>query len=182
MTSPAPRGPCEPRLPGRYVGIDDEAQQAAIGEAVAAAAARQPGRGRPVAIVAYAGSGRHRAGADAASDRTRILAALDRLEAGGSTAGAEGIRQAYALAERDFDPKGVNRVILATDGDFNVGHHRSGPAEGLYRGGADEGRLSVRARLWHGQLQRCADADAGAERQWRRRLHRHAERGTQRRW
>jgi Ca-activated chloride channel family protein len=41
--------------------------------------------------------------------------------AGGSTAGAEGIRQAYALAERNFDAESVNRVILATDGDFNVG-------------------------------------------------------------
>ena len=43
------------------------------------------------------------------------------LGAGGSTAGAEGIRQAYALAERNLDPRGINRVILATDGDFNVG-------------------------------------------------------------
>jgi Ca-activated chloride channel family protein len=74
-----------------------------------------------VAIVTYAGQAGTVLEPTPASDRTRILAALDRLEAGGSTAGAEGIRQAYALAERDFDPKGVNRVILATDGDFNVG-------------------------------------------------------------
>jgi Ca-activated chloride channel family protein len=46
---------------------------------------------------------------------------IDGLGAGGSTAGAEGIRQAYNLAEANFDSKGVNRVILATDGDFNVG-------------------------------------------------------------
>ena len=46
---------------------------------------------------------------------------IERLEAAGSTAGGEGIRQAYALAERNFDAAGVNRVILATDGDFNVG-------------------------------------------------------------
>ena len=74
-----------------------------------------------VAIVAYAGQAGTVLEPTPASDRTRILAALDRLEAGGSTAGAEGIRQAYALAERDYDPRGVNRVILATDGDFNVG-------------------------------------------------------------
>jgi Ca-activated chloride channel family protein len=49
------------------------------------------------------------------------MAALDRLQAGGSTAGAEGIRQAYALAQSGFKEDGVNRVILATDGDFNVG-------------------------------------------------------------
>ena len=74
-----------------------------------------------VAIVAYAG----RAGTvlmpTAASDKTKILGALERLEAGGSTAGGEGIRQAYVLAEQNFDADGVNRVILATDGDFNVG-------------------------------------------------------------
>ncbi len=46
---------------------------------------------------------------------------MENLSAGGSTAGAEGIRQAYQLAEQNFDKTGVNRVILATDGDFNVG-------------------------------------------------------------
>jgi len=46
---------------------------------------------------------------------------LDNLSAGGSTAGAAGVRQAYALAESNLDKKAVNRVILATDGDFNVG-------------------------------------------------------------
>lgn len=46
---------------------------------------------------------------------------IESFNSGGSTAGAEGIRQAYQLAERNFDKKGVNRVILATDGDFNVG-------------------------------------------------------------
>ena len=56
-----------------------------------------------------------------AKDKARILSALDNLSAGGSTAGAEGIRQAYNLAEMNFDKLGVTRVILATDGDFNVG-------------------------------------------------------------
>ena len=51
----------------------------------------------------------------------RSLAALETLWAEGSTAGAEGIRQAYLLAEQHFVEDGVNRVILATDGDFNVG-------------------------------------------------------------
>ncbi|PTS77577.1 VWA domain-containing protein [Sphingomonas sp. HMWF008] len=74
-----------------------------------------------VAIVAYAGSAGTVLAPTAASEKAAILAALDRLGAGGSTAGAEGIRQAYALAEANLDPRGVNRVILATDGDFNVG-------------------------------------------------------------
>jgi Ca-activated chloride channel family protein len=74
-----------------------------------------------VAIVTYAGNAGTALEPTAASEKSRILGVLERLEAGGSTAGAEGIRQAYALAERNFDPNGVNRVILATDGDFNVG-------------------------------------------------------------
>lgn len=74
-----------------------------------------------VAIVAYAGSAGTVLEPTQAADKNKILAALDRLSAGGSTAGAEGIRQAYQLAERQLDEKGVNRVILATDGDFNVG-------------------------------------------------------------
>ncbi|HKS24466.1 MAG TPA: von Willebrand factor type A domain-containing protein [Thermoanaerobaculia bacterium] len=55
------------------------------------------------------------------SDKDMILAALDKLGAGGSTAGGEGIELAYKLAEESFLPNGNNRVILATDGDFNVG-------------------------------------------------------------
>src|SRR5262249_17826517 len=74
-----------------------------------------------VAIVVYAGNGGAVLEPTPASDTSRILAAVANLEAGGSTAGGEGIRQAYALAERNFDKGAVNRVILATDGDFNVG-------------------------------------------------------------
>jgi Ca-activated chloride channel family protein len=74
-----------------------------------------------VAIVAYAGSAGTVLEPTPASQKATIRAAIHRLGAGGSTAGAEGIRQAYALAERNHDPDGVNRVVLATDGDFNVG-------------------------------------------------------------
>jgi Ca-activated chloride channel homolog len=74
-----------------------------------------------VAIVTYAGNAGTALEPTPASRKGRIRAVIDSLGAGGSTAGAEGIRQAYALAERNFDPKAVNRVILATDGDFNVG-------------------------------------------------------------
>lgn len=74
-----------------------------------------------VAIVTYAGSAGTVLEPTRAADKNKILAALDQLNSGGSTAGAEGIRQAYQLAERNLDKKGVNRVILATDGDFNVG-------------------------------------------------------------
>ena len=74
-----------------------------------------------VAIVTYAGSAGRVLDATPASDQTTILAALDRLGAGGSTAGAEGLELAYATAE-GMDTEGhVTRVLLATDGDFNVG-------------------------------------------------------------
>jgi len=56
-----------------------------------------------------------------AQDKQTILAALNRLQAGGGTAGAQGITLAYQLAEANFKKDAVNRVILATDGDFNLG-------------------------------------------------------------
>jgi Ca-activated chloride channel family protein len=74
-----------------------------------------------VAIVTYAGSAGTALEPTPVSQKHRIRAVIENLGAGGSTAGAEGIRQAYALAEANLDPNGVNRVILATDGDFNVG-------------------------------------------------------------
>jgi Ca-activated chloride channel family protein len=55
------------------------------------------------------------------SEKGKIFAAIAGLGAGGSTAGAQGIQDAYRLAEAHFDKDGVNRIILATDGDFNVG-------------------------------------------------------------
>ena len=74
-----------------------------------------------VAIVAYAGAAGTVIEPTPVSERATIAAALENLWPVGSTAGAEGIRQAYLLAERNFVEGGVNRVILATDGDFNVG-------------------------------------------------------------
>jgi Ca-activated chloride channel family protein len=74
-----------------------------------------------VAIVTYAGNAGTLLEPTKGKDKAKIIAALDGLMAGGSTAGAEGIRQAYQLAELNFDKTGINRVILATDGDFNVG-------------------------------------------------------------
>ena len=74
-----------------------------------------------VAMVVYAGAAGTVLEQTRIRQKGKILAALDKLRAGGSTAGGEGIRKAYALAEENFDPKGVNRVLLATDGDFNVG-------------------------------------------------------------
>lgn len=74
-----------------------------------------------VAIVVYAGAAGTVLEPTPGNEHARILAALDSLRPGGSTAGAEGLRQAYALAEQNFNRNAVNRVIIATDGDFNVG-------------------------------------------------------------
>ena len=84
-----------------------------------------------VAIVVYAGAAGTVLPPTPVAERGRILAALEQLDAGGSTAGAEGIRQAYLLAERHFVEGGVNRVILATDGDFNVGITEPAELEGF---------------------------------------------------
>ena len=74
-----------------------------------------------VSIVVYAGASGVVLPPTAGTDKGEILAALDRLEAGGSTNGGAGIHSAYAMAQKGFVQGGINRVILATDGDFNVG-------------------------------------------------------------
>jgi Ca-activated chloride channel family protein len=74
-----------------------------------------------VAIVVYAGAAGLVLPSTPGTDKDTILAAIERLEAGGSTAGAAGIQLAYEVARQSFLSGGNNRVILATDGDFNVG-------------------------------------------------------------
>ncbi len=74
-----------------------------------------------VAIVVYAGASGLVLPATPGNQKQTILSALERLDAGGSTNGGEGIRLAYAEAKKRFVPGGINRVLLATDGDFNVG-------------------------------------------------------------
>ncbi|TAL38494.1 MAG: VWA domain-containing protein [Alphaproteobacteria bacterium] len=74
-----------------------------------------------VGIVTYAGNAGIALEPTKASEKSKIIAVLNSLQAGGSTAGADGIRTAYELAEKARIKDGNNRVILATDGDFNVG-------------------------------------------------------------
>jgi Ca-activated chloride channel family protein len=83
--------------------------------------ALQLGEQDRVALVVYAGSSGLVLPGTTGDRKTTLLAAIDRLEAGGSTNGGAGIELAYALAKEGFVPGGTNRVILATDGDFNVG-------------------------------------------------------------
>ena len=74
-----------------------------------------------VAIVVYAGSAGLVLPPTPGSDKTKIRSAIENLQAGGSTAGGEGIELAYKTAQQNFVKQGNNRVILCTDGDFNVG-------------------------------------------------------------
>ena len=74
-----------------------------------------------ISIVVYAGASGLVLPSTSGADHGAILAALESLEAGGSTNGGAGIELAYKMAQEAFKKKGINRVILATDGDFNVG-------------------------------------------------------------
>ncbi|WP_114780685.1 vWA domain-containing protein [Botryobacter ruber] len=74
-----------------------------------------------VALVVYAGAAGQVLPPTSGSEKAKIMEAIENLEAGGSTAGGEGIKLAYKIAQQHFIKEGNNRVILATDGDFNVG-------------------------------------------------------------
>ena len=84
-----------------------------------------------VSIVVYAGAAGTVLPATSGSEKMKIKEALDNLQAGGSTAGGQGIELAYKVARENFTAKGNNRVILATDGDFNVGTSSEGELQRL---------------------------------------------------
>lgn len=120
-----------------------------------------------VAIVAYAGSAGEVLAPTPAAERSTILAALERLDAGGSTAGQEGLVQAYATAEAMAREGEISRVILATDGDFNVGIYDPEELEdfiakkrdtgtylsvlGFGRGNLDDATMQALAQTGNGQ-------------------------------
>ena len=84
-----------------------------------------------VAIVVYAGAAGLVLPPTSGADKKKIIEALDKLQSGGSTAGGAGIRLAYQVAKENFNIEGNNRVILATDGDFNIGESSNGAMEHL---------------------------------------------------
>lgn len=84
-----------------------------------------------VAIVVYAGAAGLVLPSTSGGDKKTIIDALENLQAGGSTAGGAGIQLAYAIAKQNFRQGGNNRVILATDGDFNIGESSNGGMERL---------------------------------------------------
>ncbi len=92
-----------------------------------------------VAIVVYAGAAGLVLESTPGNRKNEILSAIANLEAGGSTAGGEGLRLAYATASENFIKGGNNRIILATDGDFNVGESSNGGMERLVEDYRDRG-------------------------------------------
>lgn len=84
-----------------------------------------------VSIVVYAGSAGVVLEPTSGEEKEKIMEAFDQLSAGGSTAGGEGIELAYKLAQQNFIKEGNNRVIIATDGDFNVGSSSDSDMEDL---------------------------------------------------
>lgn len=92
-----------------------------------------------VAIVVYAGAAGLVLPSTSGSDKKKIIEALENLQAGGSTAGGEGIRLAYEIAKENFKKGGNNRVILATDGDFNVGESSNEAMEKLIESKRNDG-------------------------------------------
>jgi Ca-activated chloride channel family protein len=92
-----------------------------------------------VSIVVYAGAAGVVLEPTEARNKSKILAALQRLNAGGSTAGGAGIELAYQLAEQTFNADAVNRIILATDGDFNVGQESNEALKALVERKRDNG-------------------------------------------
>ena len=132
-----------------------------------------------VAIVAYAGAAGVVLEPTPVSERGAIVASLERLGAGGSTAGAEGIREAYRLAARHFVEGGGEPRHPRHRRGLQRRHLRPRCARELHRAQARERGLALGARLRDGQLQRRADAAPRPARQRQRRLHRFALRGAQ---
>jgi Ca-activated chloride channel family protein len=119
-----------------------------------------------IAIVTYAGSAGVVLPATAGNDKTKITAAINSLGSRGSTAGAEGIITAYAIAEKNFIEGGNNRVILGTDGDFNVGISTQEELVKLIEAERDKGVFLTaigvgRGNLNEGMLEQVADHGNG---------------------
>ena len=106
-----------------------------------------------ISIVVYAGAAGTVLPPTSGSQKARVIASLSQLEAGGSTAGGDGIRRAYALARESFMEAGNNRVILATDGDFNVGVSSEGELIDLIEEERDAGVYLTVLAFGTGNLQ-----------------------------
>ncbi len=106
-----------------------------------------------IAITVYAGASGLVLPSTPCSDKQAILSALDRLNSGGSTNGAAGIELAYRTAQKNFIEGGTNRVILATDGDFNVGVTNRGDLTRMIEDKAKQGTFLTVLGFGMGNIQ-----------------------------
>ncbi len=126
----------------------------------------QLGENDQIAIVVYAGASGLVLPSTSCINKAEILSAIEQLRAGGSTNGGAGIQLAYDVATQHFIKNGTNRVILATDGDFNVGVTKENDLIGLIEAKAKSGVfLSVlgfgMGNIKDGNLERLADKGNG---------------------
>jgi Ca-activated chloride channel family protein len=119
-----------------------------------------------VTLVVYAGSAGVVLEPTPGNERAKIEQALNELEAGGSTHGSAGIELAYAKAREAFIKEGVNRVILATDGDFNVGTVDHRALINLIERRAGSRHRADHTRIRERQPRRPPDGATGRPRQW----------------
>ena len=170
----------QPGVPDRHVRLDGFARQAAVGEGVAAATGVR-NCARRTACRSWSTPARPGwCCRPTPGDRQgEILAALDRLEAGGSTNGGDGIRLAYAMAKQAFVQGGVNRVILATDGDFNVGTVDTDALETLVGDQRKSGIALTTLGFGQGNYNDAIGRATGRCRRWQPCLHRQRARGAQ---
>ncbi len=127
---------------------------------------RRLGSDDRIAIVVYAGAAGLMLDSTSCDEPGEIIAAISRLSAGGSTAGAAGIQLAYKVAADNFIKGGINRVILCTDGDFNVGTSSDSELVDLIEDKAKSGvYLTVlgfgRGNLQDGKMEKLADKGNG---------------------
>lgn len=113
---------------------------------------KQLGERDRISLVVYAGNDHVVLAPTPCSKQQKIISAIDSLGAGGSTHASSGIATAYELAEQAFLPKGNNRIVLASDGDFNVGITSRDELQKLVEEKEEIRCLPDRARLWHGKL------------------------------
>ncbi|MGV3708846.1 MAG: YfbK domain-containing protein [Gemmatimonas sp.] len=106
-----------------------------------------------VSLVVYAGAAGLVLPSTSGAKKATIMQAIDRLEAGGSTAGGEGLTLAYRVARENFIREGNNRVILATDGDFNVGVSSDAAMERLIESKRSEGTYLTVLGFGRGNIQ-----------------------------
>ena len=124
-----------------------------------------------VAIVVYAGASGLALPSTSVARKSEIISAIDDLEAGGSTNGGQGIQLAYRIAQENFINGGNNRVVLATDGDFNVGLTGDDELVKLIRKQTAIRRLFVGFGFRNGKHERFDDGKARRQRKRQLCLH-----------